>query len=94
MLTPALISLSKKNSPLAPNSPAKYGLVKPTDSPQIRNWKIFGVWILVLSFTLPIFRSGGRTNLVFWDWVKNHSIYGEKVEYVPFEDYAAELSDE
>ena len=91
MLTAGLISLSKKDSPFAPNRPAKYGLVKPTDSSQIRNWKIFGVWVLILAFTLPVFRSGGRTNLTFWIWIINHSIYGKPVEYVPEEDYIAEL---
>lgn len=91
ILTPALISLSKKGSPLAPNQPSKFGLVKPSDSPQIRNWKILGIWVLVLSFTLPVFRSGGRTELVMWDWVKNHSVFGEPVEYVPEEQYMAEV---
>ncbi len=47
--------------------------------------------LVVSSFTLPIFRSGGRTGLTFWSWVKNHSIFGPEVEYVPREDYAREL---
>ncbi len=47
--------------------------------------------LVVSSFTLPIFRSGGRTGLTFWSWVKNHSIWGPPVEYVPKEDYAREL---
>ena len=94
MLTPALISLSKKNSPLAPgNQPSKLGLIRKTDTPQIRNWKILGVWLIILSVSLPVFRSGGRTNLTFINWIRNHTIWGEKVEYVPFEDYAAEMED-
>ena len=95
MLTPALRSLSKKESFLAPSfkQKSKLGLIKSTDTPQVRNWKILGVWVLVLSLTLPIFRSGGRTNLTFWNWVKNHSIYGKKCEYVPEEDYMAEFSE-
>jgi len=47
--------------------------------------------LAVESFTLPIFRSGGRTGLSFWGWVKNHTIFGPPVEYVPVEDYAREL---
>ena len=95
MVTPALRSLSKKESFLAPSfkQKSKLGLVRLTDTPQVRNWKIFGVWVLVMSFTLPIFRSGGRVNLTFWSWIVNHSVFGEKVEYVPFEDYAAEMRD-
>lgn len=49
--------------------------------------------LIVLSFTLPIFRSGGRTGLTFWGWIFNHSIFGPPVEYVPFEDYARELEE-
>jgi len=45
----------------------------------------------VESFTLPIFRSGGRTGLSFWGWVKNHTVFGPPLEYVPVEDYAREM---
>ena len=47
--------------------------------------------VAVESFTLPIFRSGGRTGLSFWQWVYNHTIFGPPVEYVPQEDYAREF---
>ena len=47
---------------------------------------------LVLSFTLPIFRSGGRTNLNFWQWIFNHTTLGPIVEYVPEEDYTEEFA--
>lgn len=47
--------------------------------------------VVIESFTLPIFRSGGRTELSFWQWVKNHTIFGPPVEYVPEEDYRREL---
>ena len=47
--------------------------------------------LVVESFTLPIFRSGGRTELSFWGWVKNHTIFGPPVEYVPVENYAREM---
>lgn len=42
-------------------------------------------------FTVPIFRSGGRTGLTFVGWVVNHTIFGPPVEYVPEEDYTREL---
>jgi len=48
-------------------------------------------FLAVESFALPIFRSGGRTELSFWEWVWNHTIFGPAVEYVPAEDYAREL---
>ncbi|MBA7545884.1 hypothetical protein ES705_38264 [subsurface metagenome] len=47
--------------------------------------------VVVESFALPIFRSGGRTGLSFWGWVANHTIFGPPVEYVPEEDYSREL---
>ena len=72
---------------------SKFGLVKPTDSPQIRSWKVLGVWLLVFSFTMPIFRSGGKTNLTFWKWIGNHTIWGGPVEFVPVEDYLGELNE-
>ena len=40
---------------------------------------------------IPIWRSGGRGNLTFWGWIWNHTIFGPKVEYVPEEDYEAEI---
>ncbi|MBA7466246.1 hypothetical protein ES707_01423 [subsurface metagenome] len=46
---------------------------------------------IVASFTIPVFRSGGRTHLTFWQWVWNHTIFGPPIEYVPEEDYAREL---
>ena len=47
--------------------------------------------VVVESFALPIFRSGGRTGLSFWQWVVNHTVFGPPVEYVPSESYAREL---
>lgn len=47
---------------------------------------------IVAFFTVPIFRSGGRTNLTMFQWIVNHSIFGPPVEYVPEEDYATELN--
>ena len=54
--------------------------------------KLFWTFLLVESFTLPAFRSGGRSGLTFWGWVGNHTIFGPPVEYVPEEDYVAELA--
>ena len=54
--------------------------------------KRFLVATLAVSFfTIPIFRSGGRTNLTCFQWLINHTIFGPPVEYVPEEDYAREL---
>ncbi|MBA7697555.1 hypothetical protein ES703_106222 [subsurface metagenome] len=53
--------------------------------------RLFLGLVAVESFTLPIFRSGGRTELSFWEWVANHTIFGPPVEYVPEEDYSREL---
>lgn len=47
--------------------------------------------LIVASFTVPMFRSGGRTGLNFWQWIINHTIFGPPVEYVPEEDYMREL---
>ncbi len=46
---------------------------------------------IITTCFLPIFRSGGRTGLIFWEWVRNHTIFGPPIEYVPEEDYAREL---
>jgi len=47
--------------------------------------------VAVESFTLPLFRSGGKTGLSFWGFVANHTIFSDPVEYVPQEDYAREM---
>jgi hypothetical protein len=46
---------------------------------------------IVAFFTVPIFRSGGRTNLTMFQWIVNHSIFGPAVEYVPLEQYEEEV---
>jgi hypothetical protein len=53
--------------------------------------KLALTFLIVESFTLPVFRSGGKSDLSFWGWVRNHTIWGPPVEYVPEEDYIAEL---
>jgi hypothetical protein len=46
---------------------------------------------LIIFFTLPVFRSGGRTGLTGFQWIKEHTIWGSPIQYVPEEDYMAEL---
>lgn len=53
--------------------------------------KFFKAMAIVSLFTVPIFRSGGRTNLTAFGWLVNHMIFGPPVEYVPEEDYMCEL---
>lgn len=48
-------------------------------------------FLVVESLTLPVFRSGGRTDLTFWGWVRQHTIFGDAIQFVPEEDYAREL---
>jgi len=53
--------------------------------------RLFLGLLAVESFALPIFRSGGRTELSFWSWVVNHTVFGPAVEYVPVERYSREI---
>lgn len=46
---------------------------------------------LIAFFTIPIFRSGGRGHLTGFEWLKEHTIWGSPIQYVPEEDYASEL---
>lgn len=48
-------------------------------------------FLIVESFTLPIFHSGGRTNLTAFQWIKEHTIWGSPIQYVPEESYRREL---
>lgn len=50
-----------------------------------------GIVVGVVASLLPVWRSGGRENMTFWGWLWNHTIFGPKVEYVPEEDYKAEI---
>ena len=47
--------------------------------------------LLIAFFTIPIFRSGGRSNLTGFQWLKEHTVFGSPIQYVPSEDYAREL---
>lgn len=40
---------------------------------------------------VPVWRSGGRTKLNFWEFILNHTIWGPPIEYVPEEKYTEEL---
>jgi len=48
--------------------------------------KDIAILLLIASF-LPVWRCGLRENLNFWSWVKEHTIYGSPVEYIPEEEY-------
>ena len=63
----------------------------PTTKPSRELVKLGTGILIVASFTVPVFRSGGRTGLTFWQWIINHTIWGPPVEYVPEEDYMREL---
>ena len=45
------------------------------------------VWGLLFAFTLPLFRSGLKSQLTFAQWVWNHTIFGDPVEFIPRENY-------
>jgi hypothetical protein len=49
------------------------------------NEKAFWGVLAVAAFTVPIFRSGGKSGLTFWGFIINHTIWGSPVEYVPEE---------
>ena len=48
--------------------------------------KDLAILALLASF-LPVFRCGLRENLNFWQWTKEHTVYGSPVEYIPEEEY-------
>ena len=48
-------------------------------------------YLIIATLTVPAFRSGGRSHLTAYDWIKEHTIWGSPVQYVPEEDYAREL---
>ena len=49
--------------------------------------KILLIGLAAASLVLPIFRSGGRDNLNFWQFAYNHTNWGPPIEYIPEEDY-------
>lgn len=54
--------------------------------------KFFGFLFLGLALTIPVFRSGGKTNLTFFGWLRNHTIFAPAgPEYVPRESYMEEM---
>ena len=44
------------------------------------------VMTVCVSF-LPVWRSGLRENMNFWQWIINHTVFGPPSEYVPEEYY-------
>lgn len=58
----------------------------------MKAWQKVAIGAVVIgAFTIPVFRSGGRTGLTFFQWVKEHSIWGSPIQFVPEEDYRREL---
>ena len=48
----------------------------------------FVVILAIAAFTLPIFKSGGKTGLTFAGFIRNHTIWADPgPEYVPQEAY-------
>ena len=43
------------------------------------------IGLIVVGSFLPVWRSGEKGKLSFWAWVKNHTIWGDEVMYVPAE---------
>jgi len=75
-----------------PNKHIGKGLKVKLDGKKASDIKKLAIGALILgAFTVPIFRSGGRTGLTFVGWVVNHTIFGPPVEFVPEEDYTREL---
>ncbi len=52
---------------------------------------IIGGLLITGAFIIPVYRSGGRTNLTWFEWVMEHTIWGSPIQYVPEEDYTREL---
>ena len=48
--------------------------------------KDLAILVLIASF-LPVLRCGLREDLNFWQWMKEHTVYGSPVEYIPEEEY-------
>ena len=45
------------------------------------------ILLVLLCSLLPVFRSGLRDELNFWQWVKEHTVWGHPVTYIPEEYY-------
>lgn len=56
-------------------------------NPKRKLWKAALGISFVLALTVPVFRSGLRDDLTFWEWIINHTIWGPPVEYIPEEYY-------
>lgn len=61
-------------------------LVISVDSKSVAVSKDLLILLLVFSF-LPVFRCGLRDHINFWVWIKEHTIWGHPVEYIPEEYY-------
>lgn len=52
---------------------------------------VIGGLLFTGAFTVPVYRSGGRAGLTWFEWVMEHTIFGSPIQYVPEEDYIREL---
>jgi len=51
--------------------------------------KVLIVSFIAFSF-LPIWRSGLRENMILWEWIANHTVFGAPSEYIPEKYYLPE----
>jgi hypothetical protein len=58
---------------------------KPTR--KVSKGKSIALWLAVLALTVPVFRSGLKTNLTLFEFIWNHTIFGDYPEYIPRENY-------
>ena len=54
--------------------------------------KLVLVWVVALAFSSPIFRSGLKSDLTLIEFIVNHTVFGDPVEFIPKEDYMQELT--
>jgi len=64
------------------------------DKPSYNLSKTLLVWGIVLAFTLPVWRSGLKSNLTLWQFIVNHTVFGDEPEFIPKEDYEKIFSGE
>ena len=78
-------------NPISPSPKQWQGVGKLISNPRKkRSWLKIGIGAaLVFAFTVRIFRSGLKDRLTFFQWLINHTIWGQPVEYIPEEGYKA-----
>ncbi len=56
-----------------------------------QQWKALGLVVLIAAFAVPVFRSGLRTNLTLFEFMKAHTVFGPEVQFVPEEKYIQQV---